>query len=53
MGEKGVMKALLVTVVVALGLVACNSEKAKPVAGLPTPPVTASSFGAIVDESGH
>jgi len=53
MGEKGVMKALLVTVVVALGLVACNSEKAKPVAALPTPPVTASSFGAIVDESGH
>ena len=53
MAEKGVMKALVALIVLGLGLTACRSERTKPMAALPTPPVTASSFGAVVDEAGQ
>jgi|APCry1669189034_1035192.scaffolds.fasta_scaffold137155_2 hypothetical protein len=53
MGEKGVMKAFLVTMAIGVGLAGCMSEKAKPVAAVSAPRTTTSSFGAIVDETGQ
>ena len=53
MGEKGVMKAWVLTIIAGLGLSACMSEKAKPVVSVPTARATISSFGAIVDETGQ
>ncbi len=47
------MKAWVVTIIVGLGLSACMSENAKPVAAVPTARATTSSFGAIVDETGQ
>jgi len=47
------MKALFALMVLGLGLTSCSPERAKPVVALPLSPVTASSFGAVVDETGQ